>query len=249
MWRRRKTELEQLKKLPGAAKAFLRSVDTNLYQTSLGEMEDAVELTLEQDPHTSGDGFESYILSARKERNHSCRLPMPVIALQIMEELLSDLTVFTAVQETSVPRPVVEELANYQVSPHMFSTTYARFCNSHPTSKERVFFNGCDSLVTVTSGANRALLEPLYMTPGYDYTISALMCGVAETTVPDVISDYEDAKRIGPEKCHIWMKYYCSQLLIGLLWSKAAEQQLISKIQSFCQKHGMQLCVEWPYNE
>ena len=247
MWHRRKSELEQLKCHPGAAKDFLRNVDDHLYQISLEKVEEISLLTLEQDYHTSGDGFECYLLAARKEGDYSRRFPMPVLALQIMGELLHGLTVFTDIHEAPVPRRVVEELANYRVSPHMFSASYARFYSSHPTEKERVFFNGSDSVVTVTNGMNRALLETLYMTPGYDNTLSALQCGVAGNAVDYAISGYDEAKRLGPEKCHIWMNYHWSQLLIGIQWSEEAERQLISKLQLFCLKHGIELRILWPY--
>ena len=249
MWHRKKTELEKLKRLPGAAKDYLRNADSFLYQTALEEPQKIPRLTLEQDPHTSGDGFESYLLSARKEGNDFENLPMPVLALQIMEHLLRGLTVFTVVREAPVPRLVIVELANYSVSPHLFSATYTRFHNAHPTEREQVFFNGTDSIVTITNGVNRALLETVYTTPGYGNTLSALQCGVAEDAVGGTISGYDEAMQAGPEKCHIWMNYHGSQLLIGIRWSEDAERLLISDLHSFCQKRGISFSVAWPQAE
>lgn len=249
MWHKKKSELEQLKCHPGTAKKFLQSMNDHLFQISIGELEEIVELSLAQEPHTSGDGFESYLLSAWKDDSRLCHVAFPALALQIMEMLLNGLTVFTETHEKAVPRLVVEELANYRVSPHLFSASYARFHNSHTTDKEQVFFNGTDSLVTVTTGMNRALLEALYTTPEYDNTLSALQCGVAEGAVDCRISGYDEAKRIGPKNCHIWMNYHCSQLLIGIRWSKEAEQQLISNLQSFCSKYEIELRILWPHEE
>lgn len=249
MWYRKKSELEQLKCHPGIAKDFLHNVDARLYQTSLGNIEKIDQLTLEQDAHTSEDGFQGYLLTARRAGDSVSRLPMPVFVMKVMEELLSGFTVVTDVREEPIPRRVVEELANYRIAPHMFSVSYTRFHNSHPTDKEKVFFNGMNAMVTVTDGMNRALLETLYMTPGYDNTLSALQCGVEAPVSFDGTQSYDHVKCFAAENSHIWMNYCWTRLLISIQWSEEAEKNLVDKLRRICQEHEIPLEIGWPCDE
>ena len=48
-----------------------------------GNIEKIDQLTLEQDAHTSEDGFQSYLLTARREGDSVSRLPMPVFVMGV----------------------------------------------------------------------------------------------------------------------------------------------------------------------
>lgn len=245
MWHNEKPSFWGHERSAGEAKAFLKRLDAHLYQTTLPDEAPVQFLLMEQDPHASGDGDEYYYLTARKEGDFISLLPMTQLSLALMEELFSGLTVFTHVNQLPIPRRAVADLAHCRVSPHLFPVSYARFCAAHPSCEEAVFFNGRDSLFTVTNGANRALLESAYTCPEYGNTLFVVLSGVAGPVDLSAIKTYEDAELFSPECSELWISFSHDRLHIGIKWSQEAENELVEKMRHFCAARGITLDAIW----
>ncbi len=245
MWYNKKPSFWEYETSAHAAKEFLKDLDAHLYRTTLADEAPVQLLFMEQNPHASGDGDEFYYLTARKEGEFISRLPMTQLSLALMEELFSGFTVFTHVNQLPVPRRAVADLAHHRVSPHLFPVSYARFCAAHLSCEEAVFFNGRDSLFTVTNGANRALLESAYTCPEYDNTLFAVLSGVAGPVDLSAIKTYEDAEQFCQGHSNFWMSFSHNRLHIGIDWSQEAENELVAKVRRFCKARNITLDVIW----
>lgn len=216
-------------------------------------------LYLEEDPHIWSDTAVFYTLSARKPPYLSSFLPMPALALQVMEFLLKDLCVFTSLY--ALPKQVTpDRKPSFYVSPHEFARSYERFHRAHDELNEPFFFNGSDSFITLTKGMNRPLMQAFLMTPELETSVLATQTAHSPLLLRDLPADFDDAlRRSGVSACSwdtpndlyykdvaygpylFWTQYAENCVRIGMPDSEDAKRTLIGKLQSFCTAHKMQL--------
>ena len=225
----------------------------------LGTLEHFSTLYLEEDPHIWSDTAVVYTLSVRKPPRLSTFLPMPVLALQVMEFLLKDLCVFTSLYAPS--KQVTPDRKGYfYVSPHEFARSYERFLRAHDELNEPSFFNGADSFITLTKGMNRPLMQALHVTPELGETVLVTQTTHDFSLLRNVPVDFNDAlRRSGVSACSwetpndlyykdvaygpylFWTQYAENCVRIGMPDSEDAKRTLIGKLQTFCAANGMQL--------
>ncbi len=226
---------------------------------TLGALERFSTLYFEEDPHIWSKDDVLYTLSARKPPYLSSFLPMPILALEVMEFLLKDLCVFTSVY--APPKQVTPgRKPSFYVSPHEFARSYAQFYHGHDEINEPFFFNGSDSFITVTNGMNLPLMQALHMTPDLGTTILATQTAHAPSLLRELPADFDEARRRASVSACLWetpndlyykdvahgpylfwTQYAENCVRIGMPYSEEAKSALIGKLQTFCTSHGMQL--------
>lgn len=238
---------------------FLEKVENGLFEPALGALEQFPVLYFEEDPHIWGDTVELYTLSARKPPYLSSCLPMPILALEVMEFLLKDLCVFTSVY--APPKQVTPgRKPCFYVSPHEFARSYARFHHAHEEFDEPFFFNGSDSFITVTNGMNRPLMQALHMTPLLGSDVLVVQTAHAPSLFCVLPADFDSAYRRSGVSTYLWnslsdpynravahgahlfwTQYAENCVRIGMPYSEEAKSALIGKLQTFCTSREMQL--------
>ena len=231
------------------------------YGQPLGKLERFSVLYLEEDPHIWSKDDVLYTLSARKPPYLSSFLPMPDLALRVMEFLLKDFCVFTGVYAPS-EQVTPGRKPSFYVSPHEFARSYARFYHGHDELNEPFFFNDSDSFITVTKGMNRPLMQALHMTPELGTSVLVSQTAHAPSLLRNLPTDFTDAlRRSGVSACSwdtpndlyykdvaygpylFWMQYAENCVRIGMPYSEDAKRTLIGKLQDFCAANGRHLEV------